>query len=225
MDPASRPALPAMIEGWVDEEVLVREAKKLAMDHEGDASRPRAVQWMRSVFEARVHVTEPDEATLLRHYASHQDAFTGQPRYDFELVALAPRPSADTHRQALDAALTSLDAGLAPSTLRGARFDRWERMRSATISRTFGPRLAEIVEAATPGVWRVLEESPRPTLLRVLATHPGGDTLPFDAIQERVRLHHRRWVINEAVADQIRAARRTYAVSLPATTPATPAPE
>ena len=224
MDPASRPALTAMIEGWIDEEVLVREAKRLAKDHEDDNSRPRTVQWMRSVLEARVHVAEPDETTLRRHYARHQDAFTGQPRYDFELVALAPPASVDARREALDAALTSLDAGLAPSTLTGARFDRWERMRAATVARAFGPRVREVVEAATLGTWRVLEDHARPTLLRVLAAQPGGDVLPFDAIRARVRLHHRRQVINEGVADQVRAARRAYAVSLPSPTRATPAP-
>ncbi len=214
MDPAARPTLSAMVDAWIDEEVLAREAQKLSAAHEGGLSRPRMVRWMLSVLQARVHVVEPTEPTLRAHYGAHLDAFTAQPRFDFELVTLPAADAADPYLS-VDAALTALDGGADPATLRDARFDRWERLRPATMARTFGPRFTRSVEASRLGVWRSVENGDRPTLLRVLRAHPGGGVLPFDTVRRRVRLHHSRALVAAAVADQLVALRRRYRIAAP----------
>lgn len=212
MDPTMRPELHAMIDAWVDEEVLVREAQALSQDHRDETARPRMIQWMRAVLEARARVPPPSEAALRAYYEDHLDAFRDEPRYDFERLTLSTPADADATAPTVDSALSALTAGADPRTLEGARFDRWEYMRAPQMARSFGAGFARALEAATPGRWRALEGAPSLTLVRLLRVHPGGDTPPFESVRGRVELHHRRDAIRAQVSAALQDARRRYRV-------------
>lgn len=144
-----------MLERWIEEEVLYREAIALHLDRGDVIVRRRLVQKMEFVIQGAVPAGEPSDADLDRFLAEHADRYRDPGATSFRHVFLAR----DRHGEALDAdagrALSALRSGADPATLgdpflQGSAFTgRAPRDMEAV----FGHGFAEAVSVLPAGSW------------------------------------------------------------------------
>lgn len=211
----------ALIERFVDDEVLVREALALGLDRGDIIVRRRLLQKMEFLLEELHPVAEPSDAELEAHRVAHADRYRTPERIGLTHVFVS-RDRQGAAAPAVAAALrTTLDAGADPAGL-GDPFLRGRELRARSqqeLTDVFGPAFAEAVMDLPLGVW----SAPIPSsygLHLVRVTERTDAELPALArIREAVR---RDWVEERRRAAQ-RAAhealRRTYDVRIERTAP------
>jgi len=149
----------ALVDAWVDDEVLHREALALGLDRSDVVIRRRLVQSMRFLLEEETAPLEPDDDALRAHLAAHGERFALPARTSFEHVYL-PRAATLATGVApatapLDALRARLVAGEDPARVgapfpRGARFTR---LSPGEIDAVFGPGFAARLAALPAGTW------------------------------------------------------------------------
>ncbi len=191
----------ALVDEYVRDEALAREARARHLD-DGDAViRRRLVQKMELLLEGQ-SVPEPTEAALARWLDGHAAEFRRAPTVSFAHVYFAratrgPRAEADA-RAAL--AAMAPDEPVALAIARGDPFVRGPSMTSARfadVTASLGYELAGALDAQPLDRWSgALESAHGWHLVRVTARDPGGPAT-LAAVRPEVR---RRW------ADERRAA-------------------
>ena len=128
-------------QGWIEEEILVREARALGLDDADPVVRRRLAQKMRFVLADSVTVPEPTPEALQAWLGAHQRAFERPERVAFEQLFLGDQPLDDAAADPEGHALAfPLDRKQGPQTL--------ER-----VATRFGPDFAEGLAAAPAGAW------------------------------------------------------------------------
>lgn len=144
-----------LIERYVDEEVLYREALALGLDRGDVIVRRRLVQKMEFVTRDAAPAGEPADADLQRLLDAHPERYGGPGVTSFRHVFLARDRRGDA--LATDAArmLAELRAGAEPGAL-GDPFlqgNAFARRAPREIEAVFGSPFAEAVSALPPGTW------------------------------------------------------------------------
>jgi hypothetical protein len=151
----------ALIDAYVDDEVLYREALALGLDRGDVVIRRRLVQNMGFLLEEENALGEPSDADLAAHLAANAGRFTVPERLSFVHVYLPGRaadapgaadPPPDDTAEEIRAQLA---AGGDPALLgtpfpRGARFTR---VTTAEIDAVFGPGFGAHLAALPVGTW------------------------------------------------------------------------
>ncbi len=196
----------AMLDEFVRDEALAREALARRLDVGDPVIRRRLVQKMQFLLDAQP-VDEPDDATLTRWLDAHRDEFRRAPSTSFEALLFSRERRGDRAepdaRDALAAiapdepvahALTRAD----PS-LRGVSF---RTLRFADVTSMFGYDLARGLETLPLARWAGPIESPAGWyVVRVTARDPGGV-----ALLSEVRAEVRRRYVEERRAALAREA-------------------
>ncbi len=208
----------AMLQRFVDNEVLYREALARGLDRGDLIVRRRLIQKMAFVSEGLEPVPEPTDAELESYLAAHAERWAVADRVSLTQVFA----SADRHGAHLDAVAAALRerlaAGADPTTL-GDPFlhGRELRLRSEReLAALFGPTFAARAVALAEGAWsEPLRSSYGLHLVRVTARRPGG--LPRLAeVREAVARdwrEERRAAADRAALDRLR---RRYVVRVEA---------
>lgn len=150
----NRPPEPDVLEGLVDnyiyEEVLVREALALGMDQDDAVIRQRLRQKMEFLASAAAEAVAPSEEEIAAYYAENAAAYTRPARIGFQQIYLGDGSdvSPDDVRAALEngadwqqlGIMSLLPAELAPAPRRA-------------IESQFGPALYTALEQAEAGSW------------------------------------------------------------------------
>lgn len=76
--------LDGLIEQYVREEVLYREALRFGFDRDDAIVRRRLAQKMDMVAAARAETEQPSDETLQKWYAKHREKFAGEAKYSFD---------------------------------------------------------------------------------------------------------------------------------------------
>ena len=192
------PATPAeeraLVDEYVRDEALAREARARHLD-DGDAViRRRLVQKMELLLEGQ-SVPEPSEAELTRWLTAHAAEFHRAPTVSFEHVYFARSTRGDRAEPDARAALASMapDEPLARALTRGDPFVRGPSMTSARftdVTASLGYELAGALDAQPLGRWSgPVDGAHGWHLVRVTARDPGGPA-PLAAVRPEVR---RRW--------------------------------
>jgi peptidyl-prolyl cis-trans isomerase C len=145
----------AMIDDFVDEEVLVREALAMGLDRGDTIVRRRLLQKMQLLIEDTDPVPPPGDAELAAYLAAHADRYASPARVTFAHVfvssqvhpADAAAVAADLKRQ--------LEAGADPARL-GDPFVRGRDFRlyaQADVANVFGAGFAADVMRVPAGAW------------------------------------------------------------------------
>lgn len=217
-DPAE---LQRYLDGWIDEQLLYREALARGLDRGDSIVRRQLVQKMRFVLEGEAGDAEPDEAELRDYRARHAARYAAPATTTFQHVFL----SRGRHGDALPRAAADAAARLAraPEDFVGLgdpfpATQVLEAADAARIRREFGVEFAAALDALPAGAWSAPVASAFGLhLVRVTARSPGAP-LPFEAVAARLRADWRaeqREVRQRAALDALRAR---YAVELePAT--------
>ncbi|WP_226580013.1 peptidyl-prolyl cis-trans isomerase [Acuticoccus sediminis] len=147
-----RPPTPDELEGLIDqyirEEVLVREARTLGLDQGDAVIRQRLAQKMLFLTESAADAIDPSEIDLAEHLESHRERFETPARVAFEQVRLRPETPADV-------VLAAVREGTVPDDLvEGSMLpEQVPPSTEAMIDGTFGRGFYAEIKGFEPGVW------------------------------------------------------------------------
>jgi hypothetical protein len=214
----------ALIERYVDDEVLYREALVMGLDRGDIIVRRRLLQKMEFLLEGLHPIPEPRDAELQAYLAAHADRYRAPARIDLTHVFI----SRDRHGDGADGVASALRqqlvAGGDPAAL-GDPFLRGRELRAQSeqdLAGTFGPAFARAAADLPLGDWsqpvtssyglhlvRVTRRTPSelPALARIRA-----------AVQQDWAEERRRETLQAAVAE----LRKKYAVRVEAAPGARP---
>lgn len=207
---ASRDA-PEAVEQWIDEEVLLREARLAAPPHAVPLSRPRLVQWMIAVLEAGVVLETPTPAELRAFHDAHQERYASTLRYDLEVL----RPPEHRDEVALEERLARLRLGAPLSEKERRALQTGGFMRRSAAARTFGLPVAAALSDLEPGRWTRVDTPEGALFVRLTGTHPSGPPRPYAEVSARVARDLRHTRVATAVRAEIARMRARYRVVRP----------
>jgi hypothetical protein len=178
----------AMLDAYVNDEVLVREALSMGLDRGDIIVRRRLIQKMEFLIENTEPVPAPSDAELEAFLAAHPERYASPARVTVTHVFLSAQRAGGDAATAAAAVKTQLDAGAEPATL-GDPFLRGREFRlhtQAELAGIFGTAFAAAVMALPENVWSgPVQSSFGEHVVRVSDRHPA--TAPaLAAVRERV---------------------------------------
>lgn len=202
----------ALVDRFVDEEILTREAAALGLDRGDPIVRRRLAQKMSFLAESEA-AQEPTEAELQRRLEAHADRYRSAPRVSFRHVFLGRERRAEAER-----ALAELRAGARPDTLgdpflRGAHF---AARTPAEVEAVFGAAFTAALGGVAQGTWSGPLASSYGVHLVLVEERTEGAPATLAEAGARVRqdlLDERR---EAASREQLRRLRARYRVEIEA---------
>jgi len=191
MRPPSQEELQGLVNDYVREEVLYREAKAMGLDQDDVIVRRRMRQKFEFLAEDQVARTGPPTDQELESYLrQHADKYSEEPNFSFDHIFFSREmrgASADAEANAMLARLSgkgTIDiAKLGDTFLLPSRF---EKTSAGEIARLFGEKFAEDLTKAPLGTWAgPIESSYGIHLVRVNARIPEGAP-PLAKVRESV---------------------------------------
>lgn len=207
--PPTARELKGLIDDYVKEEILSREAIKLKLDQDDTIVRRRLRQKMEFLAEDFAATREPTDAELATYLLEHADAFREPPRFTFRHIFLSDERGARLKSDA-DGLLAQLkqDPALDPTSL-GDRFLGPAEFKGESlqgVASQLGGEFAEQLNGVAVGQWTGPVRSTYGAHL-VLVTHRENGRQPTLAeARERVKrelLAGRRQQANQAFLDAL----------------------
>jgi hypothetical protein len=217
--PPTAQELAGLIDDYIREEVLYREAVAMGLDRDDTIVRRRLRQKLEFVAEDVAAQAEPSEDDLRAYLQAHPEAFAIEPCFTFRQVYLDPlRRGAHLARDIdrLRAELRHLDntadlAELGDGVLLAHRFDNVSATEVRTI---FGDTFAAGLTALTPGQWQGPVPSGYGVHLVYVSDRTAGRIPELAEVREAVRrawANSRRLDANETL---YRTLLRRYTVTI-----------
>lgn len=148
-------ALESLIQSYIRNEALYREAVRLGLGADDEVIRQRLSQKMEFVLTDAATPPEPDDATLQQFLDAHADQYTEPGRVSFQLLYFGDTPNQQGGRLRAEAALQQLQAGA--TDVRGDAFaldEHWSAASADDLKRRFGDsEMAEAVLRAPLEQW------------------------------------------------------------------------
>ena len=191
MRPPSQEELQGLVDDFVREEVLYREAKAMGLDQDDVIVRRRMRQKFEFLAEDQAARTGPPTDQELESYLrQHADKYSEEPNFSFDHIFFSREmrgASADAEANAMLARLSgkgTIDiAKLGDTFLLPSRF---EKTSAGETARLFGEKFAEDLTKAPLGTWAgPIESSYGIHLVRVNARIPEGAP-PMAKVREAV---------------------------------------
>lgn len=208
--PPTPEELQTLVEAFVHDEVLYREARALGLDDNDDEVRRRLIDKMQYLTENLADPQPASEEELRAFFDAEPERFLIPEAVTFDQLYFSPRERGEGVGDAAAAALAALRGGasaegLGDKTPLSARFTDAPRER---ISVLFGDAMTDAVFAAEPGVWVGPYESDFGLhLVRVVerreARQPVFDEVRDDVVEQFAQSRLDR--ANEAAYAAIRA--------------------
>lgn len=208
--PPARAQLDGLIEDFIRDEVLYREALRMGVDQDDEIIRRRLIQKVEFLTSDTAAVPEPSDAGLRAYYAANPTAFTSEPTVTFDHVYFDPdvagSEAAQRRAESLRSQLATRDSIKPddgdPFALQSsyAQLDRSSAVqlfgRTPIVDELFAQPSGQWVGPFRSGYgWHLFQVKSR-----------SADTLQaFDAVRERVR---QAYLQDEARAEQERRYER-----------------
>ena len=223
--PPTKLELDGLVESYVREEVMYREALALGLDRDDAIIRRRLQQKLEFVSEEAAALAQPTDDELVAYMTANPDAFRAEPRVTFSQVYLDPRKRAST----LEADARRLIDGLGKA---GTNPDlaklgdslmllepRYENAPQVELERLFGREFAEAVMKQPVGRWAgPIGSGYGVHVVRVESMTPGGVPALAEVrpLVEREWKNVRRQELSRAFYDRLRS-KYTITVKTPET--------
>jgi hypothetical protein len=186
--------LEALIDDYVREEVLYREAKSLRMDENDFASRRRLVQQMEFVVGGFVGADPPTPREVEAYFSTHGDRYAEEPAITFTHVFFdQERHGARTLAlaRARLATLNELQASFADAPRHGDHFRyhvNYVQKAESLVANHFGPALARTVFTLVPDEsrWQGPIQSRYGWHLVMLTSRREGGPADLASVRDRV---------------------------------------
>jgi hypothetical protein len=223
--PPTAQELAGLIDDYIREEVLYREAVAMGLDRDDTIVRRRLRQKLEFLTEETVETAAPSEAELQTFLQQHPDTFRVEPRLAFQHVYLsrARRGDAmDTEARQLLAQLRTSDAAT-DTAAPGDPFllpSEFALSSRSEIARLFGDVFATQLQDLEPGRWAGPIESGYGLHLVYVRERVDGRVPALAEVRQAVQrawLVARRQAVNEQFYQRLRA-RYTVVVEPPKVT-------
>lgn len=211
--PPTPDELRALVDGLVREEVLVREARALALDRDDAVIRSRLAQKMDFLTTSAAQSMLPEDEILIRHLQENAERFTSPGGLSFDQIALAE----NTSPEQIAAIKTELAQGTDPETLGKPSLLPYTIPMSspAQIDRLFGSRFHDAVAAQPDGAWSgPVASGYGPHLVRV-SGRKAAELPAFDTIRDDVLADWRREASEDLAKAQMDGLKERYELVLP----------
>jgi len=186
----------ALVQEWVDDEILYRRAIELGLDQNDTIVRRRLVQRMRFLLEDTSRIEAPGNVQLRAWLAEHPKKFALPARISFTHLFFSRGKRGSDLGPSATAALESLQ-GDPDAEVDSDRFFRGDAFEDATlmdVQRAFGPEFAQSIDLVPVGQWTGPVKSSYGLHL-VFVHHRVAETAPdLDAVREKVE---RDWLQSE----------------------------
>ena len=180
--PPTQAELDALVQRWVREEVLYREALRLGLGQGDAVIRKRLAQKMDVIAASAADTETPDEATLAQWLKDHPDRFAQDMQLTFDQLYFTERGRALVAKALLEGGADWTRVGDAVSL--PAHFERASR---TTVRDEMGPDFARALERLAPDkAWHGPVESALGWHLVRLTGKQPGELPPLNAIRGRV---------------------------------------
>ncbi len=208
----SRDQLERLIDDYVREEVLYREALRLGLDREDYVLRRRLVQKLEFVTRGFAEADAAlDEGAVQAFFEEHQSDYAVEPHLTFTHVFFdAERRGWEEARSLAEAKGAEFGQGPIPfedAPRHGDRFPYHLNYVERTleyVASHFGPEMADAVYALEPGAgWQGPFESPYGTHLVLLTDKEAGRLPALKEIRKRVVEDARRAAIRRRVDEAV----------------------
>jgi len=208
--PVSPEGRKELIEGHIEEEVLLREAYKSGFDKTDYRVRRRILTLMRSALTETV--PEPSLAQLRAFYEEHRDRYEKPASITFEQVYFAFASSklpADPNRFLAELGSSRDLASFGDSSQIGSRFSRASFER---IAMTFGKPFTESVFDLPRNVWKGPIESFVGIHYVFVSEDHESEMPPFENIEPFLRTDYLMSKSRESQASKIENMRKNYQI-------------
>lgn len=195
----------ALMDRWVLNEALYREAMALGLDRGDEMIRERVAQKMRVMMLSQVTVEDPSEDELREWFEARRALYDEPATLSFRLARI------DGTEAEARAVVERLRDGEAPAGA-GARavYPYAERPRPV-VEQVLGRDVTAAIEALEPGRWEAVETPGGWQAARLDALEPGQRTA-FEAVRGRVRVDWEQRAFRDASHDMLGALVDGYAV-------------
>ena len=157
--PPSDEELRGLIQDYIREEVLYREAMELGLDRDDTIIRRRLRQKMEFMAADMTAQPEPTDADLQAYMSAHAKSFMVEPRFSFRQVYLDPQKRRATLTRDIESTLAELrtagskadTAARGDSSLMEGEFDD---VSSIELQKVFGTEFVEQLAGLALGSWQ-----------------------------------------------------------------------
>jgi hypothetical protein len=152
--PPSDDELKGLLDDWLTEEIVVREAVAAGLDRDDPVIRRRLRQKFDVMAEEQGSAGAPGDADLQGYMTAHADRFATPALLSCEQIVLAGKTAEDAQRSAA-VARSLLESGADPETLGLPTMlpRRLENSRIELVKRDFGKEFADEVAALALNTW------------------------------------------------------------------------
>ncbi|MBK1828448.1 peptidyl-prolyl cis-trans isomerase [Haloferula rosea] len=209
--PPTETEFKGLVDAYVKEEILYREAKKLGLDQSDSIIRRRLAQKMEFLTSDIADLEEIAPETLEGYLNENSARYAKEPEVGFEQLFFSPekrenpKADAETMLEQLNSGAVTFEESNQTSdpTLLSPKFTA---TAVSQIGRQFGEAFVEAIADEEPGSWfGPVESSYGMHLVRITERAPGG--LPaLESIREKVESDYRydqREKLNQQMLDQL----------------------
>jgi len=203
----------AMVDRYVRDEIMVREALALGLDQGDGIVRNRLVQKMGFLTTSAAQSAVPDEATLEKHLQENADRFRSPASASFEQYGLAEGLDETTIKSVLD----ELRNGETPPATGRLQLlpEVIKTSDQRRVDGTFGSGFFAQVQELPPGEWAGPVQSGFGLHLVLLVELDPGGLPPLEEVRDNVLSDWRRTLGEELTKAQVAALMESYEVTRP----------
>ncbi len=175
----------AIVEAWVRDEALYREADAIGLITADSVIRERALRKMTTLIEQSVAVPDPADADLEAWLAANPTAYVEPPRLALDLVQVT---AGDGAREAAEAAAEALRGGadLDSVAAPGIEVASHDRLLRAQLVGMLGEEAAGVLDAAPTGTFFGPVPTSRGFAIARIRDRTPERRPPLEAIRDRV---------------------------------------
>ncbi|MCC6848594.1 MAG: peptidyl-prolyl cis-trans isomerase [Deltaproteobacteria bacterium] len=206
----------ALVDRYVETEVMLREALALGLDRGDIIVRRRLVQKMEFLNQDREPLPAPTDADLAAFLARHAERYRLAGRTTVAHVFVSARLHPDDAETIAEELRARLAAGEDPASL-GDPFLRGREFREATegeLGGVFGPELARRLQGAPVGVWVGPYRSSFGLHLVRIAERSGGRPATVDEVRRELGRDWEEERRRDVAGAALRALRARYDVRI-----------
>lgn len=209
----SEDELDSLIQGYIREEVLVREALSLSMDIDDPVIRRRLAQKMEFLITSSAAALAPSDEELRAQYEANIEAFSTGVQIGFEQVFLGVSPTSGEVTETIAA----LASGAAPEAL-GQRTLLPASMRLAgrqIVENTFGRGFFTAASDIAPGVWSGPVQSGYGLHVVRITDRVAATQRPLNAVRSQVEADWRAAATEDLSASVFEELKARYQIIAP----------